>query len=145
VVKHGLLYKKGELLKMYNNQYHFYLERRDDTHQMGPLLKYGRKGKPITYCLDLGSGGSTQKTLVIKNQESRTKFKIVTPLVTLRVRSENKEERDKWSHHLLQELARISSSRDSLRSGSVSPNGKNVATIDNASSQKALMTVQSVP
>jgi hypothetical protein len=31
VVKQGLLFKKGWLLKMYKKQYLFYLEKRDDN------------------------------------------------------------------------------------------------------------------
>jgi hypothetical protein len=54
VVKEGFMYKKGDLLKMYNNQYYFYLERRDESAGIGPLLKYGKKGKIISRCLDLG-------------------------------------------------------------------------------------------
>ena len=38
---------------MYNNQYHFYLEKRDDVTELGPYLKYGRKGKNVTSMLDL--------------------------------------------------------------------------------------------
>ena len=48
------MYKKGDLLKMYNNQYYFYLERRDESAGIGPLLKYGKKAKIISHCLDLG-------------------------------------------------------------------------------------------
>jgi hypothetical protein len=48
VVKQGLLFKRGTLLKMYSNQYHFYLEKRDEALSMGPFLKFGRKGKSIS-------------------------------------------------------------------------------------------------
>ena len=54
VIKQGLLFKKGEMLKMYSNLYHFYLEKRDEGLGIGPLLKYGRKGKKVNYFIDLG-------------------------------------------------------------------------------------------
>jgi hypothetical protein len=37
------------MLKMYSNQYHFYLEKGDEASGSGPLLKFGRKGKNVTY------------------------------------------------------------------------------------------------
>jgi hypothetical protein len=39
---------------MYFKVYYFYFERKQEG--IGPLLKYGRVGKPTTTCLDLGSG-----------------------------------------------------------------------------------------
>ena len=53
VVKQGILYKRGNLLKMYNKQYHFYLEKRDEMTGLGPFLKYGKAGKNVTACMDL--------------------------------------------------------------------------------------------
>lgn len=105
VVKQGLLFKKGDLLKMYNTQYFFYLEKKDETWGVGPFLKYGRKGKNVSNCIDLGFGsGEMQGTLVVKNPNSRTKLKIVTPQLTLRLKAESKQERDQWSHAMLKEI-----------------------------------------
>jgi len=59
VVKQGLLFKRGDLLKMYNNQYHFYLEKKDDLTGLGPYLKYGKIGKNINYCLDLSENSKS--------------------------------------------------------------------------------------
>ena len=53
VVKQGILCKRGNLLKMYNNQYHFYLEKRDEMTELGPYLKYGKVGKNVTACMEL--------------------------------------------------------------------------------------------
>lgn len=98
------------MLKMYNNLYHFYLEKRDDVIGVGPFLKYGRKGKNSSYSLDLGvreiPGGVTLGTLVIKNPESRTKFKIVTNQLTLRLRAETRSDREAWYTALLQEISK---------------------------------------
>jgi hypothetical protein len=52
VVKQGLLYKKGTILRLYNNECMFYLERRRDG--FGPYLKFGPKRKSLTTCVDLG-------------------------------------------------------------------------------------------
>lgn len=68
-------------MKLYNSLCHFYFEKRDQILGVGPLLKYGKKGKRVTSVLDLGCDdeeGGWQGTLVIKNPKSRTKFKIVT-------------------------------------------------------------------
>lgn len=52
VVKQGLLYKKGNILRLYNNECMFYLEKRREGY--GPYLKYGPKRKNLTTCVDLG-------------------------------------------------------------------------------------------
>jgi hypothetical protein len=52
VVKSGLLYKKGDILRLYNKQYLFYLERRNNDS--GPYLKFGPKGKNVDHFIDLG-------------------------------------------------------------------------------------------
>ena len=54
VVKQGILFKRGNLLKMYSNQYLFYLEKRNEVTGQGPFLKYGRKGKSVNQMVDLG-------------------------------------------------------------------------------------------
>ena len=53
VIKEGELCKRGDTLKMYIKLYSFYLERQ--YLDSGPLLKYGRVGRPLTCCIDLGS------------------------------------------------------------------------------------------
>ncbi len=53
VVKQGLICKKGTILRLYNNECMFYLEKRRDG--AGPYLKYGPKKKSVTTCIDLGS------------------------------------------------------------------------------------------
>ena len=53
VVKQDILHKRGDLLKMYNKQYHFYLEKSDDLTGLGPYLKYGKAGKNVSACMDL--------------------------------------------------------------------------------------------
>ena len=55
VIKQGLLYKRGNLLKMYSNQYHFYLEKRDEVKFVGPYLKFSRKGKNVSSVIDLST------------------------------------------------------------------------------------------
>jgi hypothetical protein len=52
VVKQGLLFKKGTILRLYNNECMFYLEKRRDG--FGPYLKFGPKKKSLTTCVDLG-------------------------------------------------------------------------------------------
>lgn len=51
VVKQGLLYKKGTILRLYNNECMFYLEKRRDG--LGPYLKFGPKKKSVSTCVDL--------------------------------------------------------------------------------------------
>jgi PH domain len=53
VVKQGILYQRTALLKRFKKAYIFYLEKKDDITGEGPLLKYGKKGKPINHVMDL--------------------------------------------------------------------------------------------
>ena len=79
VIKQGLLYKRGDLLKMFSNQYHFYLEQRDEVSGKGPYLKFGRKGKNVTNLIDLSAretGPGLNGILALKL--SGTKFKVIT-------------------------------------------------------------------
>lgn len=140
LVMSGVLYKKGDTLRMYNRQYNFYLEKKDDAKDGGggPYLKYGRLGKPIIKCIDLGenaigedatqylnnahesgsvrySRSSSSKNMtggmgaiIIKAVESRTKFKIITSRQTMNMKANNKEERDQWCRVLVQEIYRNS-------------------------------------
>lgn len=83
VVKQGLLYKRGNLLKMYSNQYHFYLEKRDEIKGTGPYLKYGRKGKNVSYVIDLSfknvEGTDAENGIMaLREHDSRTKFRVIT-------------------------------------------------------------------
>ncbi len=83
VVKKGFLYKKGSVFNRYKEQYLFYLEE--------PMfLKSGKKGKPLSSCVDLYLGQLRHSA------DSRTKFKVVTPKVTLSLKAENEKERDEW-------------------------------------------------
>jgi hypothetical protein len=84
VVKQGILYKRGNLLKMYNKQYHFYLEKRDEMTGLGPYLKYGKAGKNVTACMNLsdhskGEGAVSRGFLIVKEPTSNSRFKIITP------------------------------------------------------------------
>jgi hypothetical protein len=61
VVKQGVLNKKGSILRLYNNECIFYLEKRQENHSLlgssgGPFLKYGPKKKALSHCIDLGGG-----------------------------------------------------------------------------------------
>ena len=86
---------------MYNNQYHFYLEKRDDFTGLGPYLKYGKIGKNVSYCLDLtettkSDGLNSRSFLLVKEPNSSTKFKIVTPHLTLYLKAETRDSREQW-------------------------------------------------
>ena len=86
----------------------FYLEKKDEATGLGPYLKYGRKGKPVSALIDL-SHKEIEHTeglngiLVIRNPDSKRKFKIVTEDVTLAVKAETAEERDSWIKALIDE------------------------------------------
>ncbi len=80
---------------MYNNHYHFYLEKKDDYAEGGPYLKYGRKGKNVTTSLDLNG------LLVFRDESSQTKFKIVTQSQTLHLKAESNEQREHWIASLM--------------------------------------------
>ena len=108
VVKQGLLFKKGQLLKMYKKQYLFYLEKRDENTLVGPLLKYGKKGKTISHILDLSCRPVDQTeglngVLFVRDPDSARKFKVVTQEGSLLLKAETAEERDQWIHSLVQE------------------------------------------
>ena len=102
VVKQGLLYKRGNLLKMYNNQYNFYLEKKDPLTGAGPFLKFGRRGKTISTIIDLsmrlvdGLASVKNGIMALKEPDSNTRFKIITSEETLHLKAENKSERDNW-------------------------------------------------
>jgi hypothetical protein len=102
VVKQGLLYKKGTILRLYNNECMFYLEKRRDG--CGPFLKFGPKRKSLTTCVDLGCflntpSGPLQekpKVFLIRTPGSRTKFKIITTGSKLSLKANTKGEREEW-------------------------------------------------
>lgn len=82
-------------------QYIFYLEKRDEATGIGPLLKYGHKGKPIKHVLDLSyrpvdSAVGYNGVIINKKSESRRKFKIITQEETLILKAENTQEREQW-------------------------------------------------
>ncbi|TNV84335.1 hypothetical protein FGO68_gene13644 [Halteria grandinella] len=94
VIKQGPLYKKGSILKLYNNECMFYLEKAQNFEgtEVGPYLKYGPKKKPISACLDL-----TQRALyVIRVAGSKTKLQLVTPELRLKLKAPNSQEREAW-------------------------------------------------
>jgi hypothetical protein len=82
--------------------YLFYLEKRDDATGVGPLLKYGHKGKPITHVLDLGyrpvdnTEGLNGVLVVRKANSKKNQFKIITSEETIRLVAETPDERDSW-------------------------------------------------
>ncbi len=83
VVKQGLLFKQGKYMKIYKKQYLFFLEKRDEKNDIGPLLKYGRKGKPVAHIIDLSAKpvGQTEGLngiLVVNSSLKDSKFKIIT-------------------------------------------------------------------
>lgn len=91
VIKQGPLYKKGSILKLYNNECMFYLERAQTVTESGtqtecgPFLKYGPKKKSIAACIDL-----TQRNLyVIRVAGSKTKFQLLTPEQRLKLKAPN--------------------------------------------------------
>ena len=101
VVKQGILHKRGNLLKMYNNQYHFYLEKSDELTGLGPYLKYGKAGKNVTVCMDLsdhskGEGAVSRGFLIVKEPTSNSRFKIITPKTTLCLKAESRDQREQW-------------------------------------------------
>jgi hypothetical protein len=103
VIRQGLLYKRGTLLKMYSNQYHFYLESRDELRNRGPYLKFGRKGKAINSLIDLSaqeSNGVLNGIMALK--QAGAKFKIITSTQTLHLKADNRQERDKWIEAIME-------------------------------------------
>ncbi len=105
VVKQGLLHQRGKLWR-YTKQALFYLERRDEQTGQGPYLKYGPKGKTVKHAVDLsyrpvdeGFNG----VLVVKQPESKRKFKVVTQELTVYLKAETAEERESWVQALAQE------------------------------------------
>ena len=89
MVKQGFLLKRGNLLKMYNNQYHFYLEKGDESVGTVPCLKYGKKGKNVTHYLELQSNKKSEGILVVKEPSSSTRFKILTSTGILYLKSDS--------------------------------------------------------
>jgi len=88
VIRQGLLLKRGTLLKMYSNQFHFYLESRDELRNRGPFLKFGRKGKSVTTVIDLSaqeSNGILNGIMALK--QAGSKFKIITSTQTLHLKA----------------------------------------------------------
>ena len=95
-------------MKIYKKQYLFYLEKRDEKNDIGPLLKFGRKGKPVAHIIDLSARPVDQTDglngiLVVKTSDKDSKFKIITQEVTLKLKAENPTERDSWIQVLVQE------------------------------------------
>jgi hypothetical protein len=91
---------------MYSNQYHFYLEKRNDTISgpVGPFLKYGRKGKNLSVTIDLGNSnveGSEALNGVMALKEGGNKFKIITSNLTLHLKADSRQERDSWIEAIL--------------------------------------------
>ena len=89
--------KKGDILKMYSKYYIFYLERKDETTGIGPILKYGRKGKSVSTIIDLSqrpvdSTEGANGVLVIRHPTSRRKFKIITEEIRLLLKADTLEE-----------------------------------------------------
>lgn len=79
VIRQGVLTKKGTILKLYNNECMFYLEKKGEVKEgsglfAGPFLKYGHKKKQVSHSIDLGS----QSVRVIRVPNNKTKFQIVT-------------------------------------------------------------------
>ena len=108
VVKQGLLFKKGQYLRVYKKQYLFYLEKRDEGTLVGPLLKYGKKGKTISDVVDLSVRSVDQTegingVLVVRDPDSQRKFKVITQEGSLLLKAETHEERESWIHALVQE------------------------------------------
>jgi PH domain len=83
VIKEGSLFKKGNIFKRYKDKYLFYLEEPS-------FLKFGKKDKPLLSCLDL-----SMASLHVTN-DSKTKFKIISPRLTLSLKAESPSERDSW-------------------------------------------------
>jgi hypothetical protein len=53
-------------------------------------LKYGKKDKPLSSYVDL-----TQASIQVNNK-NKTKFKVVTPKMTVSLRAESANEREQW-------------------------------------------------
>ncbi len=78
------MYKKGNIFKRYRDQYLFYLE-------IPYYLKYGKKGKPLSSCLDI-----SMATIQVPS-DSQTKFKIICPKSnSLSLKTESGAQRDEW-------------------------------------------------
>lgn len=110
VVKQGILYQRTAVLKRFKKAYMFYLEKMDEDKSVGPLLKYGQKGKPLKHTLDLSQKPVEQTdgqngVIVLRVQGSKRKFKIITEDCTLSLKAETPEEREDWIQHLMHETA----------------------------------------
>jgi hypothetical protein len=84
---------------MYNNQYHFFLEKRDENMGFGPFLKYGRKGKNVSNVLDLSSTDTNSVgngVIVVKESSSTTRFKIMTGACILHLKADSNNQREQW-------------------------------------------------
>jgi hypothetical protein len=96
---------------MYNNQYCFYLERKrpddfESSESCGPFLKYGKKGKNVSIVMDLSQRNlegidAANGIIALREVNNQTKFKIITPMATLYLRAESKEDRDEWIKAIL--------------------------------------------
>ena len=104
VLKQGILSKKGSILRLYNNECMFYLEKRvDGCPPVGPFLKFGPKKKPLTTCVDLGPSPNGRVRLQRVNG-SRTKFQIITNDQTLKLKAGSNQEREQWMQALSLEI-----------------------------------------
>ncbi len=124
-MKHGVLLKKGDTLKLYKKQYNIYLEKRDDLTGRGPYLKCGRVGGRITRCVNLAehanigesdrsmnmTGG--QGAIVIKSQKNSTKFCVITSKIEMKLKAKTMKERDEWCRALVKEIQKGNGNRES--------------------------------
>lgn len=96
----------------------FYLEKRREN--VGPLLKYGPKRKPVQTVIDLGADGGLVH--ISRQDGSRTKFKLVMPDGSeMKLKATSPEEREDWIKILYSEIgedkAIIQNSNGKLVSG----------------------------
>jgi len=98
VVKKGIMFKKGNIFKRYKEEYIFYLEEPN-------FLKSGKKGKPLSNCVDI-------RLAKIKiSPESTTKFKLTTPKVNLALKCESAKEREDWTKAIQAVIAKSNGGR----------------------------------
>jgi hypothetical protein len=94
IVKQGILHKRGGDKASSNAvEFYFVLEQRD-KNGIGPLLKYGKVGHPVSKFLDLG----TSKDLKIKKDDLvLTDLSIsLGELQILSLRAQSIEDRNSW-------------------------------------------------
>jgi hypothetical protein len=93
VVREGVLHKRGSQASNRYDEFYFVLEQRD-KNGIGPLLKYGKVGHPVSKFLDLG----TSKDLKIKKDDLvLTDLSIsLGELQILSLRAQSIEDRNSW-------------------------------------------------